>query len=255
MNNKINTFQTSFATSPTLNMSAKHNSGSTNSAYIKQQIHDKKIDEFFKTSNAAPEKRVSILAAIGAVMGVIIPTLILGKNANKGMKIDSLKNLGKIMHLEYGLTEMLAVGIGGVAGGLAGGLIDRKESHKIEKIEEATYQFMNILFPALFITGIQSLCEKSKLTDKNYIKLPLSGVAMAIGLNLAVKASNKLDDKHFNKHNPDKDRVFKKKDLLVHFDDLVGALIIAKIPFANKLHAEKILPAIFAWSGYHVGDG
>ena len=37
-------------------------------------------------------------------------------------------------------------------------------------------------------------------------------------------------------------------------DDALGALVVAKIPVVDKLHLEKIMPAIFAWCGYRAGE-
>lgn len=226
--------------------------------FIKQQMHDMKIDEFFWTDFEAPHKRQSPLAAIGAIVGVIIPTLLFAKKQKPDLKFTELKNLGKnlkeAIDIKYELPQILGVGLGGVWGGLLGGLADRKEQHKIEKLEEASYQTMNVSFPSLLVGGGMKLTEKYKALNKPIFKILVPIVGILTGVNLAVMASNKLDDKLFDKYLPDEERKFKKKDLIVHVDDLFGTLMLAKIPGADKLHVNKILPAIFAWSGYHVGE-
>lgn len=225
-----------------------------NSSFIKHQLHEKKVDEFFWTDLEAPPKRFSPLALIGSIAGVLTPVLLIGHKKNPKIKLDSLKNIYQSTNFSYELPEILKVGCGGVIGGLIGGLLDKKEKGKLNKIEEATYQIMNITFPAVLVSGGIKLCEQNKITNKSPIKLLSSAIGMIIGVNAAVKASNKLDDVYFDKYNIDLDRKFKKKDLIVHVDDLIGSLVLAKIPLADKIHAEKLLPLIFTWSGFHVGE-
>lgn len=227
---------------------------SSNYSFLKQRIHERKIDQFFHTDISAPSKRNSAQALIGSILGVVIPTILIAKKQNPGLKLNSLKSFGKAIDIEYGLKEMLSVGLGGVAGGLLGGLVDRKEKNKLDKIEEATFQVMNISLPAVLVSGTMKMCEKFKPLNNVPARIISSIGCILIGANLAVVASNKLDDKFFDKYNKDPERKFKKKDLIVHVDDLIGTLILAKFPLADKLHVNKILPAIFAWSGYHVGE-
>lgn len=226
--------------------------------FIKQQLHDMQIDKFFWTDFEAPHKRQSPLAAIGAVFGVIVPTLLFTKHQNPTIKFGELKkmrqNLKAAINIHYELPQILGVGLGGVFGGLIGGLADRKEIKKIDKLEEASYQTMNVSFPSLLVGGGMKLCEKYKALNKPIVKILIPTVGILTGVNLAVVGSNKLDDMFFDKHLPDGERKFKKKDLIVHVDDLFGTLILAKVPGVDKLHINKILPAIFAWSGYHVGE-
>lgn len=222
--------------------------------FIKQQMHDMQIDKFFWTDFEAPKKRQSPLAAIGAIVGVIIPTLLFAKHQKPNLKLNSLKGLKEAVDIQYELPQIIGVGMGGILGGLLGGLADRKERHKIDKLEEATYQTMNVCFPSLLVGGGMKLAEKYKALNKPIVKVLIPIVGILTGVNLAVMGANKADDLFFDKHLSDGERKFKKKDLIVHVDDLFGTLILAKIPGADKLHVNKILPAIFAWSGYHVGE-
>lgn len=225
-----------------------------NSSYIKQTIHERKIDEFFWTNTMSPRKRTSILAAIGAFVGVMTPILIFSKKQQTGLKLNNFKNIAKVININYELPQILAVGAGGVLGGLAGGLADRKEVHKLEKIEEGTFQLMNVAFPAVLVDKSVKLCKKSKYFNNNISKIVVSIGSIFAGASGAVAISNKIDDKLFDKYNKDPDRKLKKKDFIVHVDDFFGTLVLAKFPLANKLHIEKILPLIYTWSGYHVGD-
>lgn len=222
--------------------------------FIKQQMHDMNIDKFFWTDFEAPKKRQSLMAAIGAIAGVALPTVLFAKHQKRNLKLNSFKSLEKVIDIKYELPQILGVGLGGVLGGLVGGLADRKETKKIDKLEEASYQSMNVSFPSLLVGGGMKLCEKYKTLNKPILKILIPIVGIITGVNLAVLGANKLDDKFFDKYLPDGERKFKKKDLIVHVDDLFGTLILAKIPGVEKLHVNKILPAIFAWSGYHVGE-
>lgn len=225
-----------------------------NSNFIKQKIHDTKIDKFFWTDIEAPKKRTSVLSVIGSFLGVMTPVIFFAKKQNPEMKIKALKDLGKLLNVDYKLTQILSTGLGGVIGGLLGGLLDRKEKNKIDKLEEGSYQLMNIAFPAILVDKGIKICKKIPKLNNNIAKLAISALGIVAGAGTAVIASNKLDDLFFDKYLPDEDRKFKKKDFIVHIDDVLGALVLAKFPLADKLHIDKILPLIYTWSGYHVGD-
>lgn len=225
-----------------------------NSGYVKQIVHEKKIDEFFWTDVEAPHKRTSWLALGGAFSGVMIPLLAIAKKQKPQIKLNTLKGLKEAINIKYELPEILMTGLGGAMGGLLGGLLDRKEKRKLDKIEEGAFQVMNISFPAILVNEATKLCKKHKALNNNFMKLLSSIAGIFLGANLAVILSNKIDSKLFDKYNEDPDRKLKKKDFIVHIDDVIGAFILAKFPLADKLHAEKILPAIYTWSGYHVGE-
>lgn len=223
-------------------------------SFIRQQIHENKIDEFFLTDVDAPKKRKSMLALIGSFLGVAIPLVIYAKKQKPELKLDSFKNFGKFIDIDYGIKEILATGLGGVAGGLLGGLADRKEQHKLDKIEEATFQFMNISFPSILTDASLKMCAKNKYLNNAAAKGAFILASIVIGVGSAVKGANIIDGKLFDIYNHDADRKFHKKDLIVHVDDLFGTLVLAKIPLADKLHFNKILPLIYTWSGYSVGE-
>lgn len=225
-----------------------------NSSYIKHKVHENKIDEFFWTDVEAPHERISFHAAIGATLGVIIPTLLISKKQRPKVKIDSFKNFLKRMDIEYGVKEILAVGLSGAAGGLIGGLLDRKEKRKLDKIQEATFQFMNISIPSVLVSKIIKLCEKSPKLNKTLPKILFSVVGITTGAFAAVKLANEVDRKIFDKYNMEPDRKFKAQDFVIHVDDIFGAMVLAKVPFVEKLHVNKILPIVFAWSGFHIGE-
>lgn len=225
-----------------------------NSAFIKQRIHERRIDEFFHVDVEAPKKRKSLLAFVGAASGVAISVLTFTKKQNPGLKFNSVKSFKKALNINFGVNEILATGIGGVVGGLLGGLSDRKERHKLDKIEEACFQVMNISLPAIFVGALMKTCSKVKPLNNVPAKIITSSLGILAGANVAVAATNKLDDAFFDKYNKDLDRKFKKKDLLVNIDDILAVLVLAKFPMADKLQAGKILPLVYTWGGYHVGE-
>jgi hypothetical protein len=244
----------------------KKDAATSHSALLmqKQEMHEQKVDEFFYTDTKYKKDRHSPIAAVCSIIGVLTPLVMIGKKQAKikypdlQLKTikDYFKNAGKIYNIEYnGAKEIIALGLGGVIGGLIGGLVDRKEPEKLQKLEEAVFQTMNVSFPALLISTSNKLLKKSSKLKGGWLKttkLIASAGCLMIGSSAAVKIANKADDKFFDKYYKDEERKFKKKDLLVHFDDLVGAMVLAKIPGVHKLGLA--LPAIFSWSGYHVGD-
>ena len=49
------------------------------------------------------------------------------------------------------------------------------------------------------------------------------------------------------------DRKLTFKDSIVNVDDILGALVLARVPFINKLKVEKVLPFLYAYCGYRAG--
>jgi len=242
--------------SPFSEFSSYNNHYCVHHSFVKQQLHERKIDEFFLTDFEAPQKRASIMALAGSLLGVIIPTVFFAKKQHGELKFNSFKNIIKLVDIHYGLKEILAVGLGGMFGGLLGGLLDRKEHHKLEKIEEAAFQLMNISFPALLADTSIKFCEKTPKLNNSVTKISCIFASILIGTCSAVLISNKVDDKLFDKYNKsdEPERKLRKKDFIVHVDDLLGTLVLAKFPYMDKLHVNKILPIIYTWAGYHVGD-
>ena len=48
-------------------------------------------------------------------------------------------------------------------------------------------------------------------------------------------------------------RKFKPLGCLVHVDDLINLAVLTKIPFANNLQVDKLLPIIYARAGFEAG--
>lgn len=223
-------------------------------AIIKQKEQENRVDEFFKTHKDATCDKTSALAVAGAILGAVIPTIIIAKKQKPNLKVDSFKNFMKFLNIDYQLPEFLAVGLGSIGGGLLGGLNDPHEKNKLKKLEEATFQTMNIVIPTVLVTESMKFCKNRKSLNNGWAKAAATLGGVIIGVNTAVLLSNAIDKKVFNKYECNPDRKFRSRDLVVHVDDLVGALVISKWSFAEKLQLNKFLPAIFAWNGYDVGN-
>lgn len=222
-------------------------------AQIKQQFQENRVDAFFRTHKDTNEK-ASVLAVAGAILGSLIPMVVIAKKQKPELKVNNFKNLMKFIDVEYELKEILAVGLGGVFGGLLGGLNDPHEKNKLKKLEEGTFQAMNLLIPTYIVTKSMDFCKSKNSLNNGWAKAGATLGGVLIGVNTAVLLSNAIDKKVFNKYECNPDRKFRSRDLVVHIDDLVNALVVSKSSIAKKLQLNKFLPAIFTWNGYEVGN-
>jgi len=223
-------------------------------AVIKQKEQEKKVDDFFGTHKDAKPGGTSPLAIIGAIVGVIIPAIMIAKKQNPKLKANSFKNTLKFLDINYKFNEIFTVGMGGILGGLAGGLADKKGKNKLKKLEEGTFQTMNLAIPTFLVSKSIELCNSKKSLNRPLAKVAFTLGSVLIGVNMAVTLSNMIDKKVFNKYECNPDRKFRSRDLVVHVDDLITSLVLAKIPLIDKFHLNTILPAVFAWNGYDVGN-
>lgn len=218
-------------------------------AIIKQKEQENRVDEFFGTNKDATCDKKSTIAVAGAIIGAAIPTIILGKKQNPNLKANSFKNILKYLDINYNFGKIIFVGMGGLLGGLAGGLADKKEKNKLKKLEEATFQTMNLAIPTFLVSASMKLCKKSKPLNNPLAKALFTLGSVFAGVNTAVVLSNRIDKKVFNRYECNPDRKFRSRDLVVHVDDIITSLALAEAPYINT-----VLPAVFAWNGYEVGN-
>jgi len=223
-------------------------------ATLKQKEQEAKVDDFFGTCKDAKSGGTSPLAIAGAILGVMIPAIMIVKGQKPNLKADSIKNVFKFLDIDYKFNEIVTVGMGGILGGLAGGLADKKGKNKLKKLEEGTFQTMNLIIPTFLVSKSMELCDSKKSLNRPLAKAAFTLGSVLIGVNMAVTLSNIIDKKIFNKYECNPDRKFRSRDLVVHVDDLITSLVLAKIPLVDKLHLNTILPAVFAWNGYDVGN-
>ena len=206
-------------------------------------------------------KKFSLPVLLTTIAGIILPILVIRKYQGKTLQSVGLRGMDfkakakevlKSFNIEYGLKEMLLTSFGSIAGGLSGGLLFNKDENKKCKVKESVFQFSNIAIPTSIVAGLLRLTEKCKNPKAIFPKIAAAIAGIGVGMPIAAITSNKINNTIVDKDNQCK-RKLRVKDCFVHIDDLVGALILAKIPFADKLHADKILPALYGICGYESG--
>ena len=175
----------------------------------------------------------------GAALGTIIPMFFLAKHQNKNM-----------FKLHFGLKEMVLVSLGSIAGGVGAGLAVDKKEHAKQKLNEGVFQFLNASLPPLLVMPAIKGCEKVKTLNNMTTKAIATVGVLFGGMKIAATLSNVINDP--KDLEPDRKLTF--KDALANIDDALGIFVLAKMPFAKYLHAEKLLPAIYGWCGYRAGE-
>ena len=184
-------------------------------------------------------RRNKIRSVIGSAIGTAIPIIIMMKQ----------KNIKSPLKMNYGLKDMVILSGSSVAGGVLGGMIgENKETNK-KKLKEGTFQFMNASIPTIIAGKALEYCEKTPKLNNAYAKIGAVIASLAIGMYGVIKAANFI----FDPKDLRPDRKLTLKDCVVNADDALGALVLAKFPFIDKLHVEKLLPLIYSWCGYRAG--
>lgn len=185
-----------------------------------------------------------ILAASGGILGVSIPLLTF-------MKMQKAPNIFKV---KYKVQHMLTMAACGNIGGIMIGSIGEPKSDQIKKWKEGAFQMSLTSLPMLLVDGSIKLCEssKNKKINNNFVKILVSIAGVAIGSNTAIFISNKLRS---DKEALNPKRELKLIDMIANLDDAVAICVLAKIPFADKIHIERALPFIYSFCGYRSGTG
>lgn len=182
-----------------------------------------------------------IRAGIGSVIGMGIPLFCL-------MKHQKVKNP---FNLKYGMKEMILLSGASIVGGVGLGMVGEKKSTNMHKLKEGVFQFFNASIPALFVGLGLKYCEAggAKLNTP-VAKILTTIVGLGVGVHAAAMLSNKVCDPK----DLEPDRKITLKDSVANVDDLIGALVLAKVPVINKLKVERILPLIYSYCGYRAGE-
>ncbi len=178
-------------------------------------------------------------AAIGSLIGTAIPLIMM-------MKKQGLKNPFKV---KYELGDMLLLSATPIVGGVVAGMIGNDSKTNSAKAQEGVFQFLNAAVPTWLTGGVLKLCETSKNFNNAPAKIFSMMGSILIGMFGAAALSNVICDPK------DKypDRQLSLRDSIANLDDMVGMLVLAKFPLADKLHIEKILPFIYSYCGYRAG--
>lgn len=186
---------------------------------------------------STPEDRIQ--AAIGSLAGVAIPVAMM-------MKKQGIKNPFK---LKYNLGDMLILSGTPIVGGVAVGMIGNNKETNYAKSREGVFQFLNAAIPTWITGSTIRLCETTPKLNNIPAKIASIAGSLLIGMHGAASVSNIICDPKDN--HPD--RKLDLKDSLANLDDMLGVLVLAKFPLANKLHLEKVLPFIYSYCGYRAG--
>lgn len=183
-------------------------------------------------------------AAIGSISGVLIPLSIF-------MRKQHTKNPFKV---KYKVKEMLTMAACGNTGGILLSSVGEPKEDKLKKWKEGAFQMTLTSIPMLLVDNIIALCEKSKnpRINNNLTKITGSVAGVAIGSNTAIYIFNKLRG---GKDVKKPERELKLIDMIANLDDAVAVCVLAKIPFADKIHIERALPFIYSFCGYRSGTG
>ena len=185
-------------------------------------------------------KSDKIKSAIGAIAGTVLPLI-------HFMKRQGIKNPFKI---NYDLKEMLVLSATSIISGVGFGLIGSDKESRTNKIKEGIFQFMNASIPTWLGAATLRWCETTKGLNNNFDKIITSIATVLIGMQGAASVSNIIcDPKDIH---PDRKLTF--LDSLANIDDIVGVLVLAKFPIIEKLHIDKLLPAIYTICGYRAGN-
>ena len=204
--------------------------------------------------------------ALCAFSAAVLPVIALN-SFNKGYRtelINSFKNKLPVkdkfkailnMFKIENFSQIFATTTGGILGGLYSGLKEAKsKKDKEAKYKEGTFEFLNVMVPTVLVALLTKYSDKTGKLNSALGKAGIILTSVVGGMFIANKASNKINEKIFDKDKENKDiRHFKPADCLVHIDDLLNLAILTKIPFVNKFHLDKILPFIYARTGYEVG--
>ncbi len=177
-------------------------------------------------------------ALAGSALGTLVPMLIFSKIQKKSL-----------WKMKYGFNEIASMSIGANVGSIAVSSIGKRKKEKEKKFNEGVFQVINSIMPMAMVDGGIKLCEKTKKLNNTTSKILASVTGVVAGTQLGIKLANKITDPK----NVIPDRKYTAKDAIANIDDAVGILVLGKVPFADKIHIEKLLPAIYTYSGYRSG--
>lgn len=191
-----------------------------------------------------PTAKDKILAALGGMLGAGTTLAVL-------MKRQKIKNP---LHVQYKVGSMLTMAACANTGGILLSSIGAPAANQKKKWKEGAFQFILTSAPMLLVDGAIKLCSKSpkKIINNNFTKILASIAGVAIGSNTAIAVSNKLRE---GKETKKPKRELKPIDMIANLDDAVAIMVLAKIPFAKKIHIERALPVIYSFCGFRSGTG
>lgn len=224
-----------------------------------------------KTDKSATKKQ-KVGVAICSTLGLAASLMLLAKcNKKHSYTINPLKMFkgnikdSYLMKADYKSKEVIAMGIGSILGGLAGGALFDDKKNMNAKVREGIVQIANISFPIVSVEALTycgDMLSKKMLPEwlssgnivkKTAAKLPAALGAMTglvIGMQVGNKCSNKFNEKVFHKKD---NRPVVWKDFSAHLDDIaVASTFVAPDNILTKLVSRAIPAALFV-PGYETG--
>ena len=185
------------------------------------------------------ERKESIRALTGAIIGTAIPLFKFAQKQNKN-----------IFNMKYGLKEIIGVSSGSIIGGVSGGMIGADKLDRQQKTHEGICQFMNASVPPVLVYTFMKITERTKSLNNIYGKTGAILTGLLAGMFGAAKLSNKICDPE------DKvpDRKLTLKDSIANIDDGIGVLAMTDIPALKKIPVGPLLPPIYVLCGYIAGE-
>lgn len=226
------------------------------------QKHNQKTDEFIATKNKKKQK-INIPVLVGSILGTSIPIAFMLKKqglsihqySTKTNIIDKAKDLYKTFNkIDFEEKELISMSLGGLLGGsLVGAITDKEKDpqNRKNRIKEFIFQALNVSIPTILTGTLVKQISKRVSKYQTPLKIAAPIVGVGAGMPIAAAISNKINKTFVDKN--DQGKKIHPKNYLVHADDAVSALVLAKVPFVDKLPIKAILPIIFANCGYEAG--
>ena len=126
---------------------------------------------------------------------------------------------------------------------------DKSLAANKEKLKETVHAYATFGVPTALTAATLGLLGKTKIANKTLGQIIPIAVGIGAGMPLAHESSNWLNEK-IDKNS--EHREMKLKDYFIHIDDIIAVLILAKVPFARKIQAGRLLPIIYGMLGYEV---
>ena len=190
-------------------------------------------------------KKDKILALTGSAIGVssVVAGLMRHQKVKNPLKLQIKK-----------VWQMLTMAAAGNIGGILLSSVGEHDADVKKKWKEGAFQMLLTASPMLLVDGSVKMLEKSssKILNNNAVKLGVSALGVYIGSHLALAVSNKLRNERESKKPK---RELKPVDMIANLDDVVAMMVLAKIPFADKIKIERLLPFIYTFCGYRSGTG
>lgn len=241
-----------------MNQTRPASSGQT--AVITHHQQNTKNDEFLKENK---KEKLNLPVLLGSLVGTMLPIAVMIKKQGLTLPSDiktkpvleKAKDLYKTFNkIEFEEKELISMSLGGLLGGaLAGAATDKEKNpqNRKNRIKEFIFQALNVSIPTILTGALVRQVSKHATKYKIPLQIAAPIIGVGAGMPAAAAISNKINKTFIDPE--DKGKKIHPKNYLVHADDAVSALVLAKVPLVDKLPIKAILPVIFTNCGYETG--